>query len=319
MLRSTIRPLTLTLGSVLVAGLFAACGAEEPAPKRETQATEPDGGDAGPSAKVGCEAVAAARCDRLERCSPHMLRSTFGTVELCTAREKLACAGYEAPGVAITGSDLLTCAGELPSASCEDFLRGTLPAACTKPGTLERHAACGADYQCASGACGTHGEACGTCTLVSRPGDECNEANCAAGNACISGTCVKLGKTGASCDVARLPCLAGLMCSRGRCAEPIRNEESECDPDSSACDVTAGLYCDRDTNLCKPVTLAKAGEACGFLNRVFVTCEAGAQCLGGECKAPANDGDSCTADAQCAAPARCLGGRCTLAGAAACK
>lgn len=305
--------------SFAVIGLIAACSSKEE-PRTDAAATEPDASaDAGPSAKEGCEKVAAARCDRFERCSPHMLRATYGNIDDCTAREKLACDKYAQPGVLITGNDLIACAGEVAQISCDDFLRGTIPASCTQPGTLERYAPCGADDQCKSGACGTHGKTCGTCTLVARAGDDCKELNCATGAACLSGTCVKLGKAGASCDSARLPCLTGLACSRGKCVEPVRNEEAECDPDSSQCDTTAGLYCDREVKQCRPVTLAEADEACGFLNRIYVTCAAGALCSGGHCTPPAKDGESCASDTQCRAPSRCISGKCAVIGAAACE
>jgi len=307
--------------ALAVIGVIAACSSKEEEPKTDANATDPadSGADAGPSAKEGCETLAIARCDRMDRCSPHMLQATYGDIPTCQAREKLSCDGYAFAGVAFTGKELNTCAVELNQVACNDFLRGTMPASCTKPGTLERYAPCGSDIQCKSGACGTHGKACGTCTLVARAGDDCKELNCGASAACLSGSCVKLGKVGASCDSARLPCLTGLACSLGKCVEPIRNEEDACEPESSNCDVTAGLYCDREVKQCRPVTLAAIGEDCGFLNRVYVTCKSGALCSGGQCVAPASEGASCASDLQCAAPARCLGGKCGIVGSVACE
>ncbi len=308
--------------SFVILGSFGACSSKDQ-PATDTQPTDPAdaGADAGPSAQDSCLVVASAKCDRLERCSPHMLRTTYGSIDNCNAREKLACGAFAQAGFGITGKDLLGCASDVTNQNCTDFVAGALPASCQKPGTLAKSAPCASDLQCASGACGTHGQACGTCTVVSRAGDDCSEAasagNCGAGLACLSGTCVKLGKVGASCDAARLPCAAGLACANSKCVEPIRNEDTACDPNSSACDVTAGLYCERETKTCKPVTLATLGEACGFLNRVYVACEAGS-CVSGTCAAAGAEGTACVADSQCAAPGKCLDKKCQIAGVAPC-
>jgi hypothetical protein len=252
------------------------------------------------------------------------MRLSYGDIDTCVAREKLACSGYNGKGVVLTGLELQDCATSLKATSCEDLLAGVLPATCKKPGALENGSACSGDYQCKSGACEyTVAGGCGACVPVTKNvGESCAASRCADGLTCIGRQCVRLGKLGGSCDAQRVPCATGLVCAGGKCQTPVASEDGACNPDESTCDLLGGFYCSRAESKCKAIVLHMEGDSCGLQANVFQACQGGASCVSENgsqvCGAAPKEGESCGPGRTCLLPATCVAGTCVLPGQKTC-
>jgi hypothetical protein len=326
---------------LLVALLVAGCGGASGGP-----ATDPGNGDAGTAGLDGpgpdgaadpapfCRPYAAAWCDRLAACSPPLLLSLYGDVELCRQRRGLECRIDAArPGAGVDAARSATCTGALPAASCEDLLAGAVPG-CQLRGRLATGAACGAGNQCASGYCRLpETEPCGICAPAAAVGEPClSTAGCQFPLRCSrAGRCARAGREADPCSETQ-PCRGeAFYCSGAdNSCRPYAGPGQTCNRTGASfarpCD--DGLVCRPGSNgICVPITYAAPGDPCGVPTSgpaPFTFCLASASCVEGHCQPPGSDGDPCTPSplgeaTGCLDPAQCLDGRCKLPVADECQ
>jgi hypothetical protein len=283
---------TLFLSSIALA-MLAGCPSD-PAPLEKNEV---------------CTRYADAMVRRDALCQPERMPDDAHSRE----RYRLLCEGIVAlEGVKDPLGFLEACSSASDQASCIENVsecNGT-------PGTLAIGSACRFDMQCASGACSSASDECGTCVAALAEGAACDRdgkaPRCMIGTSCVDGTCRKdvARKDGEACSAA-YECRSR-TCTNGKCApRPAAGEA--CAPDAlhSCAD---GLTCVAG-GTCAP--LPKEGDACLDGNQ----CATGFLCNSGKCERlrHAKGGEACGGAVVCAA-GRCVEGRCpeVLADGAAC-
>lgn len=296
---------------VLAVTVFMGCGGDKP--KERTGGVKED---------PRCAAYTAATCGKMAQCWPWLLAASYGDMETCIQRSSGLCANVlTANGSSWTTEKIDACAQTLPTISCDTWWNSVAPACDPGPGQLQDGSACIDKSQCQGGTCLQGGASgCGVCSTISPLGGDCSgSAQCEPGTACSpEGKCVQPASLGGSCDASN-PCAVNLRCgAEGKCV-PLVDVGEACNPASFGdCNFFKGLACDPETETCKAVNLAPAGERCGPIDGQLTTCGAGAICsTQGVCLAPLEDGASCSeqAESRCAPPATCIGGVCTIPGA----
>jgi hypothetical protein len=301
----------------------------------------PPGGDGGadltssdPRAAIAeqCAKLAAALCDRLNRCSPYQLRLYYGDVATCSERVQLTCAPYvELPGSSWTLDRLRACTAGYQNGTCGDYFAAGGPLDCRpQPGKLADGAVCANSNQCKSALCSiSAGSGCGTCITPAQKGQACSlQKPCALGTSCASGKCESDGASGDACGLGKAPCGVGLYCKTASCA-PVLKVGDTCNPaaPASECDPIAGLYCDTMSRKCMAFKIVDAGQACGQGMDGIAMCAEAGTCSGTapsfKCVAAAADGAACgnaTPDnLNCVSPAGCAAGVCRVFDPATCK
>ena len=313
----------------IAAVCLAACGASTDSPTTDG-ATEL-------TVAVACGQLSAARCTKLQSCSPDDLERRFGDLATCETREALACTGGLAAAMtAATPTSAASCGAAISAESCPDFFSKAPPTACTTAmgaGT----STCEFAAQCASGYCALSSDSlCGTCLAQPVAGDPCDAQGCGQNLVCVSSTlqCQAPVAAGGACS-KDLPCEDGFTCvgatstESGACTADISTSGAACDPKHKTgadCSADAGLTCNTMTLVCGAMPIAAAGAACGLIANVVTRCSGGASCTiptgmtAGTCVAPAADGAACDLDVGpgCLTPAKCVGGTCQLPGSATC-
>lgn len=248
-----------------------------------------------------------------------------------------------APGASNVAGQIDACAAQIDTSIC------ALPQ-CSIRGTLAAGTACANGVQCSSGSCEVTGSGtpttelqCGTCRSLATQGGDCTNAACDVGLYCDSNnTCAPYVAQGGACT-STTPCASGLICdntsqtcvkppTKGQacttlCAAPYACINSTCAdrvgvggscPTGVECQ--ANLTCNPQTQQCEQKPVAKAGEACGFVNNQLISCDSGLVCAGGTCAAPKQQGAACTVGKdECAANLVCDAGTCQVPDFTVCK
>jgi hypothetical protein len=281
-----------------------------------------------PSLEEACDKLANALCQKWDSCSNAFLKVTYGDMATCVDRVKLSCEpALDAPGTAVTTSQISDCASALAARSCEETFGPAPPDSCRpRAGSLADGVACADDAQCQSTYCKKQGKTCGVCAKRVAAGEACTtDDDCEWELACGGQVCVKYVNVGESCDKDH-PCRPPAECnSGGTCAKPGGAGES-CDPKDQDCDLYQGLYCDA-SKTCKQLGISDKGGSCGLVDGTFTACSRSGKCKGGTlivkgtCMAAAPDGGNCdlVAGPNCLPPARCVDKVCKIDNPAACK
>lgn len=315
------------------------------------------GGDGGPtggdgaadlaiSAAQACTDYFAAFCPKINECDPFVETALFGDVAACLARLPAHCAdGLATFGSLGTPGAQEACAKAIGAAKCDDLFQGKLPAACViAPGAIANGNPCNDHSQCQSTFCGKSNGPCGTCGPPAVAGVSCANINCATGYTCSGAKlCVAYALSGDACDEypgsapGSHPCLPGASCKgagktkMGTC-QPSLALAAACDPNQQTtpnCDGLRGYFCNSVSKACDQVTIAHAGDPCGFFAQTgkVGACVAGGHCktaqgqFSGTCMAAAADGAPCDLGngPDCLFPAKCTGGICKFDSSAMCK
>jgi len=196
------------------------------------------------------------------------------------------------------------------------------------PGQLAAGAACGTDSQCLGTRCRVAADAvCGICTTPAPAGAACGvDDDCQPAMKCVNSTCTLYGNEGAACSATQ-PCRPDLGCVGGVCGTPGA-AGAPC-TDSTQCDQIHGDFCNPATTHCEAIGFAQAGDMCGLVSGMLVTCVGpGGFCSGddvspyvGTCLPAASDGASCDADAGplCDEVSACVAGTCQAIDPSTCK
>jgi hypothetical protein len=299
----------------------------------------------GPSWTLACQDYAEARCERRDDCSAGFnLRTLYGDLATCVAREQLSCTlGAGAPGATNTPVTVEECAVAMRAMGCADFFASHMPPVCRFTGTRAMGAPCAFGGQCASSYCsGNKTAICGTCGPPPVEGAPCVESSCGFDLQCVQRTqiCQAVPMAGMPCDQNAIPCGVDLACitaavgvTAGTCMTSIATPGQACGGSLGGCDSSIGLTCGgiaSSQRTCQPIATGSDGVACGALTTgTFAACSAGAcytangiALVGeiGACKTDAADGQPCdpTHGPSCVLPARCVAGFCTLPVPATC-
>ncbi|MBS2018413.1 MAG: hypothetical protein JST00_36445 [Deltaproteobacteria bacterium] len=306
-------------------------------------------GGGGGDALSACSAYRAAHDDRSARCrggSPEAPQFDAFCARLLAA-----------PGSGFSAALFSTCAQKLGALPCDQAERDAPECDFSSVvGTLPDGAACGGDYQCASGEC-KGGDVedddldCGTCAPRGGVGAACGsgQPSCARGLSCtFSGTdtnvgkCQALGAAGAACDnTGSSSCGSSLECDNatkkcvpypkagapctGICAGSLRCIGGTCQlgleaggscPTGGECG--SGFTCNSTTKKCEVLARVPVGGACG--TATSGSCERTADCHNGVCAARLAAGSPCTTNGvECERYHVCLNGTCTPVDPAVCK
>lgn len=274
------------------------------------------GGDASPGDGTLDTAVsrfALATCDRMNKCAPAYVRSTFGSYDECVTRTVLVnkwAGGL--PGVTWDAKMFLNCATRWNNTSCDEIFSADPYPECRSLGTRGQGEGCNLNNQCATNYCDQVGYSCGKCAPEPAEGAACtNSQQCAEGMWCMpDSTCHKPAKRGQPCS-STLSCATDSICVSGTCAARVQ--------EGGHCDTSAGLYCDFNgkellcgstSSACVAVTAKQAGESCATQSY----CEKSGMCSNGTCQPAAGDTGSCddAAGPYCEWPALCVNGSCQL-------
>ncbi len=272
-----------------------------------------------------CVIFADILCAQLDRCSAPLVRSVYGDVRSCGARNALRCTASLGQGdPVLIGAAIAGCTAALDDVGCEGLIDHGLPAACQLvPGPRADGQPCNSPTQCASTRCAyAQGAACGSCAPLGAVGAACAaDSDCVVGAVCGGGACRVPGALGASCDAAQR-CAYPWSCVAGRCDEGA-GPGAACSLVADACDRYRGLACSA-AGRCEPWRVGAPGQACNLTPSGWVTCGGGSSCVetreGAGCAGPLADGQACTAGGapNCLAPAECLGGICRFASEVQC-
>ncbi|QED27779.1 hypothetical protein FRD01_11145 [Microvenator marinus] len=210
----------------------------------------------------------------------------------------------EAERIEFDSASASSCLTDLSAAFCEGDIY-TLPETCAKSfrgqigagQTCESNLECEGEMECVL----TNDGCSGTCQMP------CN-GQCTASQFCLAGSCFELAKLAETCRGTG-GCEGDLVCSNAKCVEPNSLEiGAECSSDK-AC--VKGSQClDGE---CRPWTVAKEGEPCGFgIDTDLAICEFGSLCRNitlpdglGTCRSPGEQGSVCQWPGQCAADLTC--------------
>jgi hypothetical protein len=287
-----------------------------------SSAAAPGGGDL----DSACDAVAKARCNKLESCNKTTFALQEGTLAGCVTRTKHVCMYERAPKESgLSVDNLKECAKSQEAATCEHALAGHLKGCERMNGKLASGKSCAFDAQCESQFCTREvGSSCGKCDAPPKEGEACKQDRCGHGGfACIDKKCVKKkGKDEACKGNGQAGCDGNMVCIAGKCVAPGKAGD-KCDATGKTtgdCDPFEGLYCDKTEKKCKAYTVAKAGEGCGE-KQVGVACPADMTCEQDKCVALLAVGTACkdTEGAMCDAPSVCISGKCTIPDSTICK
>jgi hypothetical protein len=287
-----------------------------------------------PTPAVACDALVDAFCGQLETCAPYYVALDYGEVGRCKARAIMGCTRiFEATGTSLTPERMVSCATDLKTSACVDFLSSKLPASCAPlPGTRADGSPCGDDSQCVSTFCGKRAtEVCGLCAKPLKAGTACGpDDKCDRGLICSPAKKCSIARSeGQTCIANTQPCEVTLSCTSGTCVKAATAAQ-KCSASGSAtpiCDETKGLICNSFSgNICQAKKTAPAKSPCGVVGADFVECAAGGHCdiqsgFTGICFAAADDGGACdlASGPLCRKPAVCSKGSCTLPDATSCK
>lgn len=251
------------------------------------------------------------------------------------------------------------CASAFGAVTCHGA-NPAISSCAAKTGTLADGSTCNSGTQCKGGLCtktasvgdgGVTIPTCGTCSTGIAVGASCaNGGNCMPGSACTSNVCVADGTVdvGGDCGNNSVVCKSGLACSASKCTL-LAAENGPCNGTQSCQDglvcvknvCTKGLVtgadcstatssclssvCDPTTKKCAQVTLAHAGEPCGFVNGTVVACAQGScnttMQTTGTCPKVLADGAACSFQDRtttCDFFSNCTNGVCTF-GETVCK
>jgi hypothetical protein len=268
-----------------------------------------------------CQAYADMLCTKLAACSPALVRSIYGDLSLCSARNAQSCR-VSLQGLAGTAASagIAGCTHALDSVRCDELLDHALPAACQiPPGPRADGAACNGGAQCASTRCAfAPGAPCGVCAPLAQLGAACAaDSDCARGAICGGAICRVPGASEAPCDAAQRCAYPG-VCAGGVCRTPI-GLGAACNFAADQCDRNAGLFCGA-ANRCERWLDHVSGEACNQTPEGWAACSGGSSCVDSRCVGPLPEGSACAPDRapSCFAPSQCLGGVCTFASAVSC-
>jgi hypothetical protein len=278
-----------------------------------------------------CVQLAAAVCDRLNKCSPYELRYYYGDTTTCAERLQLTCAPYvELPGSSWTLDRLRACTAGYTNGTCADYFAPGGPAACRpQPGTRTDGATCANSNQCKSAMCNLGLSGCGTCVQPIKSGQACNgQKPCELGTSCVANKCAPDGVKGDACGNGKPACGTGLYCSANACA-PVLGIGAMCNPltTTGECDPIAGLYCDATTRKCAAYKVVDSGQACGQTADGYALCAAGGTCSGtapmATCVSAAMDSAACgngtSNNLGCMLPASCSAAICRVFDPSTCK
>ncbi len=274
-----------------------------------------------PSLAQSTSDLGTTACDRLAKCEPLSIATTYGgdkasCVRILAGAEQSAAA---LPGSGVTPENVEACAKALAAQGCED---PAWPAACALSGTVPTGGACSSSVQCVAGdGCTATLQTCGTCVVLPKEGEPCPVGMCATGLECFpngtSSQCVAPVPQGGHCDGVLHLCTSGLQCVSGACAA-LLGAGAACDPTNDACDYTQGMYCGTSAT-CTKVTTATVGQACSTVSPQILCAGLGVACVlssqltpqSGTCVAPLADGQACTVvGPMCTPPSACLNGVC---------
>lgn len=286
------------------------------------------GGD--PAIVAACTDYGIAVCDHFAQCSPASITASFGEDKTCRARYALYCdALLRAPGTGWTPDSFRACFQTYAGMDCNLFLAlpfrsadETLPMECIAPAGLGPSGGTCLDHaQCMSGVCHRPaGAFCGTCGPAG-DGTPCVlSSECLPHQTCFKGACTPAGELGAACD-ATIPCNAPWTCFGGMCVKPGYPGDV-CGGNGPDCNFLLGLTCNTSTTyMCEQIVYAAAGEPCGKMGELTISCSASGLCHNGVCVPASLDGESCDPvnGKGCMAPSICLNGKCRPPDAAACN
>jgi len=206
-------------------------------------------------------AYAIAYCKKLMECTPVSFNESWANKDECIDdvdksnrdSQKLL------PGLTITQEQVNGCAAEISSTSCA-FGRTDLRK-CARKGSLKDGTACYDAAQCASGRCKYENpnNDCGSCGTFEATGGDCFiDSDCDFGAMCFDGKCAKHLAKDAECTAEGVRCVAGLVCAKGTCREPV-DVNGACER-SREC--RRGLSCLDTVCKEKPSKAASLGETC---------------------------------------------------------
>ena len=325
-----------------------ACGGSSgiTTPPTDAAVADPDAaGEAGVPTKGGSDAKtvasgcdhAVALCTKLGECAPFLLQAVYGDAAMCADRLTKACTDQSlSAGSGMTEANILACEAALGAATCNDVFANNVPA-CTFHGTLADGATCGDNSQCASGFCSQGSNLCGVCAGKGGAGAACASGSndeCQTGLVCSSGKiCAQPAAGGAACDDSTQPCLTGSFCTAAKtCALTVPAGQ---DCPGAYFNFGDGTLCSAKSSPASPqvstqIGTASVGEACGLApgnGSPATLCAPGsvAACslaadgillfgipTKGICKAPRDDGFTCTATDICQPGAQCISSTCQI-------
>jgi hypothetical protein len=287
-----------------------------------SSAAAPGGADL----EAACDAVAKARCAKLESCNKTTFALQEGTLAGCTTRTKNVCLYERAPKESgLTVDNLKECAKAQEAATCEHALAGHLKGCERANGKLAAGKSCAFDAQCESQFCTREvGSSCGKCDAAPKEGEACKQDRCGHGGfACIDKKCAKKKAKDEACKgTGQAGCDGNMVCLGGKCVAPGKAGD-KCDASGKTtgdCDPFEGLYCDKTEKKCKAYKIANVGDGCGEKD-VGVACPASSSCEQDKCVAMLAVGAACKENegAICDAPSVCISGKCTIPDSTICK
>jgi hypothetical protein len=275
---------------------------------------------------TACAAYASALCAQFASCSPALLTSVYGELDVCRERTQGACERSAAAADAVgTGAGVALCATALDAVSCEDLLNNNPPEACRPlPGQRDNTSPCGEHAECTSLRCARADDAlCGRCAELANEGEPCaSESDCTAGLVCTTAQLCALPLAERGTCATDRPCAFPLVCAAGTCSATLALG-SRCEPKADRCNAFAGEVCGPLSLVCEPLRYERAAGPCGYLDGGWTACSQGATCVesGGisHCVPAAAEGEACSSSGPgCLAPARCADGVCTVVHASEC-
>lgn len=311
-----------TTGTATSKSTTSAPSGSAPASAVASSSAAPAGGDVASA----CDAVAKARCNKLESCNKTTFALQEGTLAGCITRTKNVCMYERAPKESgLTVENLKECAKAQEAATCEHALAGHLKGCERMNGKLANGKSCAFDAQCESQFCTREvGASCGKCDAPPKEGEACKQDRCGHGGfACIDKKCAKKkGKDEACKGTGQAGCDGNMVCLNGKCAAPGKVGD-KCDASGKTtgdCDPFEGLYCDKTEKKCKAYKVANVGDGCGEKD-VGVACPASSSCEQDKCVAMLAVGAACkeAEGAICDAPSVCISGKCTIPDSTICK
>ena len=231
---------------------------------------------------TACTAYASALCAQLASCSPALLTSVYGELDVCGERTQGACERSASAAHAVgTGAGIALCAAALDTISCEDLLNNSLPEACRPlPGQLDDTSACAEHAECASLRCARADDTlCGRCAELANEGERCATASdCAVGLVCTTAALCALPLAERGRCASDRPCAFPLVCAAGACSTTLASG-SPCDPKADRCNTFAGQVCGPLSLVCEPLRYERAGGPCGWVDGGWTACSQGATCV----------------------------------------